>query len=172
MKDKSNRNKIKLYSRSSTFYNSRDSCSMELSFRYAIIKNSYMEFFCEQYAFHVFSMRVATVIGHTPPGVGVIARIVSFKSSKSVSPLATPSINVFPTSITTDSEWSISRVRSHGEPAATITISAFFVFSERLLVELLQVMTVAPALIIMRAIGLPTILDRPMITTSFPATSI
>lgn len=129
-------------------------------------------FFCAKWAFHVFSMRVATVIGQTPPGVGVIARIVSLRSSKSVSPLATPSTKVFPTSITTDSEWSMSRVISPGEPAATITISAFLVFSERFFVELLQLVTVAPALIIISAIGFPTIFDRQTITTFFPATSI
>jgi plastocyanin domain-containing protein len=70
-------------------------------------------------------MRVATVIGHTHPGTGLIAVTESFIFSKSVSQQAIPSTNVQPTSITIDFGVTISRVRSPGFPAATMMISAF-----------------------------------------------
>lgn len=127
---------------------------------------------CEQYAFHVFSMSVATVIGQTQPGVGVIPFTNLCKSSKSESHWAMPSIKVFPTSITMDSSLTISRVISQGTPAATMTISAFLVFSLKFIVVLLQVVTVAPALISMSVMGFPTILDRPMTVTFFPTKPI
>ena len=117
-------------------------------------------------------MSVATVIGQTQPGVGVIPFTNLCKSSKLVSPWATPSINVFPTSITIDSSLTISRVISQGTPAATMIMSAFLVFSLRFIVVLLQVVTVAPAFISMSAMGFPTILDRPMTVTFFPTKPI
>ena len=61
---------------------------------------------------------------------------------------------------------------SHGEPAATMSISAFFVYSRIFAVVLLQLVTVAQAFMSISAIGFPTILDLPMTTTFFPFTSI
>ena len=125
------------------------------------------------YAFQVFSMRVATVIGPTPPGEGEIARTKFSRLSKSASPQNFPFSSIFePTSIIIAFLLTISRVKNFGLPTAAITTSAILVISLRFFVWLLQLITVAPALIIMSAIGFPTIFDRPRIATFLPLISI
>jgi hypothetical protein len=81
-------------------------------------------------------------------------------------------MNVHPTSTTIESGVTISLVRSHGAPVATMMISDFRVISVRFLVLLLQLVTVAPAFTSMRVIGFPTILDRQITVTFFHCTSI
>ncbi len=128
--------------------------------------------FCDWNASQVFSMTMATVIGPIPPGTVLIYEAIGETSSKYTSPQAFPHTKVQPTSITTAHDFTYSRVISPGFPAATIRISAVFVISLRSLVFELQIVTVAHALIAMRLIGFPTILDRPIMTTFFPISSI
>lgn len=71
-----------------------------------------------------------------------------------------------------DVEETISLFKNHGFPIATMMISACFVISAMFFVLLLQLVTVAQALVSMSAIGLPTILDLPITTTFFHFTSI
>ena len=78
-----------------------------------------------------------------------------------------PPRKVHPTSMTTVSGRTISAVMSQILPVATTRISALFVISARFLVRELQLVTVAQALIAMSARGLPTMFDRPTMTTCF-----
>jgi hypothetical protein len=123
-------------------------------------------------AFQVFSMRVATVMGHTHPGTGEIPSAIFSTDAMFTSPHAFPSIKVQPTSIMIESGFTMSHVIYPGFPIATMSISAVRVISERCGVALLQLMTVAHAFMSMSAIGFPTIFDRPITTTFFPRTSI
>lgn len=117
-------------------------------------------------------MTIATVIGPIPPGTVLMYEVIGETSSKYTSPQAFPHAKVHPTSITTAHGFTYSRVISPGFPAATISISAVFAISLRFFVFELQVVTVAHALIAMRLIGFPTILDRPIMTICFPISSI
>lgn len=123
-------------------------------------------------AFQVFSITIATVIGPTPPGTGEIQFVIGPTVSKSTSPRAKPFTNVHPTSTTTVSGFTMSRVINPGFPIATTRISAVLVISPIFVVLLLQMVTVAQAFIAMRDIGFPTILERPRITTCFPSNPI
>jgi len=64
--------------------------------------------FIKSKAFHVFSMRVATVIGHTHPGTGETQYATFSTDTKSTSPYAFPSTNVHPTSIIIEPVFTIS----------------------------------------------------------------
>jgi hypothetical protein len=70
------------------------------------------------------------------------------------------------------SRTNIDDVNSPGDPAAMMMISAFLVIPARSCVAELQLVTVAPAFTSMSVIGLPTILDLPITTTSAHPTSI
>lgn len=66
----------------------------------------------------------------------------------------------------------MSAVSKFGTPAATITMSAFFVCAARFRVFEWQTVTVAPAFERRMESGFPTISPYPTIVTSFPMTEI
>ncbi len=123
---------------------------------------------------------IVIVIGPTPPGTGVIREAISFTASKSTSPTSLKpvffvesSILFTPTSITTAPGLTMSAVTVLGRPAAAIIISARLVWAAMFFVLVWQMVTVALPVslfwISMFAIGLPTMLLRPMTTTSAPS---
>ncbi len=112
-------------------------------------------------------MSIATVIGPTQPGTGVIEHVDS-SASKSASPRILPSTRVNPTSIMVALGRTISFFRSPGHQAAMMIISAFFVNSLRFLVSLWHTVTVHPAFMRRRESGFPTILLFPIITIFSP----
>ncbi len=111
-------------------------------------------------------------MGHTQPGTGDIAHAISRTLSKSTSPWTYPFTNVLPTSTTTAPGFTISAVINRGFPIATMRTSALPVISARFGVLLLQLVTVAHALMAMRLIGFPTMFDRPRMTTCLPSSGI
>lgn len=134
---------------------------------------NYFALFWSIKAKKVFSSKVATVIGPTQPGEGVIKSTKSTTFSKSTSQQKVPFSSKFePTSIITELGEIISRVKNFGLPIATIIISEFLVISDKFGVLELQIVTVAQELIIIKAIGLPTILERPRIATFLPSREI
>src|SRR5690606_37251000 len=76
-------------------------------------------------ASRVFCIRVATVIGPTPPGTGVIQLARLAAASKPTSPTRRPSSSrLMPTSITTAPGFTQSPGISPGRPTATTSMSA------------------------------------------------
>src|SRR3972149_125650 len=70
-------------------------------------------------------MSIATVIGPTPPGTGVIARARLEADSNSTSPTSLPlSKRLIPTSTTTAPSRTMSPLMTWGRPAATHSTSA------------------------------------------------
>lgn len=98
------------------------------------VKNYCSVFFWFSYAYHVFAISVATVIGPTPQGDGEMPATKSFRFSKSASPHAFHSTKVDPTSMTIDASVTISFVRNFGFPIAIMIISALRVISFRFFV--------------------------------------
>src|SRR6185312_8531051 len=77
-------------------------------------------------ASRVFSISVATVMGPTPPGTGVIQLARSAASAKSTSPTRCPSASrLMPMSMTTAPGLIQSPCTNPGRPTATITMSAW-----------------------------------------------
>ena len=122
---------------------------------------------------------IATVIGPTPPGTGVIADATSETPSKSTSPASRyprfrdeSSTRFTPTSITTAPGRTISAVIAPALPAAATKISARRVCDPRSSVAVWQIVTVAFApdrfCASIAPSGIPTSLDLPTITTCFP----
>lgn len=120
----------------------------------------------------VFFMRKATVSGHTPPGTGVIAQPFASSFSVSQSPKSLLSTTEKPTSMITASFFTIYSFIKWITPAAAIIISACSVIASRSGVLLLQLMTVAPALMSRFVTGFPTILLLPITQIIFPEREI
>src|SRR5512137_1083255 len=121
---------------------------------------------------NVFSIRVAIVIGPTPPGTGVMAEAMSMTAAKSTSPTSFPSRWLIPTSITTAPGFTIPGRMKRALPTAEMRISARFSSPLISLVRLWQIVTVASALVRSAAIGLPTSILRPATTATAPETGI
>lgn len=102
-------------------------------------------------------MSIATVIGPTPPGTGVM-RETGSSVSKSASQRIFPSMRVNPTSMIVVPGRTMLFFTSPGCPTATTMISAFFVNSETSFVSLPHTVTVPPAFMRRRERGFPTIL--------------
>src|ERR671922_1963053 len=94
----------------------------------------------------VFFNRIATVIGPTPPGTGVIHDAFVRTESKSTSPQICPLNLLIPTSIITAPGLTISpdRVKRSRFPTALIIISALISFSSSPFDFEWQIVTVAP----------------------------
>jgi len=123
----------------------------------------------ERAASIVLTISMVTVIGPTPPGTGVIAEATSATAAKSTSPHSLPAVSRFiPTSITTAPGFTIPAVSMLRRPTAATTTSARRVCSARSGVMLWQMVTVAFACKSSSAIGLPTVLLRPITTACRP----
>jgi hypothetical protein len=120
----------------------------------------------------VFFIRQETVNAPTQPGTGVISFPFFIIFSKSQSPYILSSITLNHTSKIIAFGCIFSTVRNFGFHIAVIIISAFFVKTSIFFVFELQIVTVAEAFISKFAIGFPTILLLPIITTFFQTTSI
>lgn len=123
---------------------------------------------CFSYALSVLDKSIATVIGHTQPGTGVILCQCEMIESYSASPQTFPFITENHTSITLVCLPSMSCVSKWAFPVATMTTSAILVKSERSGVFELQLVTVAHWDIQSWMRGFPTILLFQIITTCFP----
>jgi len=106
-------------------------------------------------ALTVFLMSMATVMGPTPPGTGVIMEAIGETDGKSTSPtsrwpdfLAGSATRLIPTSITTAPGFTKSAVTNPGRPIAAISTSACLARDGRSKVREWQTVTVAfaPAL--------------------------
>ena len=134
-------------------------------------------------ALMVFLINIATVIGPTLPGTGVIEEHIGATRSKSTSPtkrnpdfFLESGIRLIPTSITETPSLTISGSTKLGLPIAAIRMSARLVKSGKFEVLEWQKVTVElpgkPFLSISIPAGFPTIKLRPRITTCFPSVSI
>src|SRR3989344_3334234 len=158
---------LKMFLRNARIYHSTFS-----RIRHCIHRHMTIYAICLSFAFTQFRMRLATVMGPTPPGTGVIAEAFFTTSSKSTSPTRPSRVWFMPTSTTTTPSFTASPVIIFGFPIAAIRISAPRVMAARSLVLLWQIVTVASRLRSITAIGFPTILLRPTITACLPATAI
>lgn len=121
--------------------------------------------------------RLATVMGHTPHGTGVIVAHNSASPSRSVSPHALPSLMPYPTSIIIFQVKSALQKNS-GVRRSTIHV-ALTIYSLRIhasykkasAVVLFVVMTVAPRRIASKTNGFHIRLLWPIIVTIFPLRS-
>ena len=129
-------------------------------------------------AWSVLRRSMATVIGPTPPGTGVIREATSATLGKSTSPQSEPSARLWmPTSMTTAPGLIQSARTCSGRPMAAIRMSACAGDrGRRLGSPVWQTVTVAsppcPFWSSSSAIGLPTICDRPSTTACAPRVSI
>ena len=109
------------------------------------------------------------VIGPTPPGTGVMWLATALTPSNSTSPHSFPSSRRFmPTSITMAPGLTMSAVNVHARPTAATTMSAWRVCRARSGVALWHTVTVALACSSSMAMGLPTVLLRPITTACLP----
>ena len=121
----------------------------------------------------VFCISVATVIGPTPPGTGVIQLARCAAASNPTSPTRRPSSSrLMPTSITTAPGLTHSPGISAGRPTATTRMSALRTLASSTSggVNLWQHVTVQPAISSSSAIGRPTWLLTPTIVALAPRT--
>eukprot|EP01139_Manchomonas_bermudensis_P024945 Amastigsp_a843951_62.p2 type:complete len:183 gc:universal Amastigsp_a843951_62:206-754(+) len=121
-------------------------------------------------------MSMATVIGPTPPGTGVIKDATPCASAKETSPtnrnpaFLDGSSRVFmATSMTTTPGRSQSPRTSSAWPTAAIRMSAFCTSSLRFAVLEWHTVTVAFSRRRHRAAGMPTMFDRPSTTACLPS---
>ena len=125
---------------------------------------------------------MAIVIGPTPPGTGVIQLARSAASSNATSPTSRyprssegSSTRFTPTSMTTAPSRTMSPRTISGRPTATIRISPWRVTAPRSRVRLWATVTVAFApgsfCNMIWDIGIPTMFERPTITTWAPEVS-
>ena len=117
---------------------------------------------------------MAMVIGPTPPGTGVIQPATWLADAKSTSPRSLPAsgspsgTRLMPTSTTIAPGLSIAPVSVPRRPTAATTTSASRVWAPKSAVALWQTVTVASARSSSSAIGLPTVLLRPITTACLP----
>src|SRR5712691_367174 len=124
-------------------------------------------------AWSVLRRSIATVMGPTPPGTGVMARALRLADSKSTSPASLPvSRRLIPTSMTTAPSLIISPVTTPALPAATQSTSARRQCSPKSRVRVWHMVTVAWRPSRSWASGLPTRRDRPTTTASAPLSSM
>ena len=116
------------------------------------------------------SSSIVMVIGPTPPGTGEIQPATSRTAAKSTSPTSLPVASRFmPTSTTAAPGLTMPAVTVDARPTAATTMSACRTWAARSRVALWQIVTVALAASSIIAIGLPTVLLRPMTTACAPA---
>ncbi|MOA13085.1 hypothetical protein D3C78_1331170 [compost metagenome] len=112
------------------------------------------------------------VIGPTPPGTGVIAAVSGCTLAKSTSPtrrlLPSSSMRLMPTSITTAPGLIHSALIIRGRPTAATTMSALRHSACGFLLRECSTVTVQSAASSRAAIGLPTMLERPITTACLP----
>ena len=121
----------------------------------------------------VLTSNIVIVIGPTPPGTGVIADATAETPAKSTSPHNLPaSLRFMPTSMITAPGLTMSAVTVLRRPTAATSTSACRVCDARSAVALWQIVTVAFACSSSNAIGLPTVLLRPMTTACLPRSSM
>src|SRR5690606_21697997 len=121
----------------------------------------------------VFCIRVATVIGPTPPGTGVIQLARRAAASYCTSPTSRPSSRrLMPTSITTAPGFTHSPGIIPGLPTATTRMSASPTWRRSTSggVKRWQAVTVHPAIISSSTIGRPTWLLTPTMVALCPRT--
>ncbi len=121
----------------------------------------------------MFCIRVATVIGPTPPGTGVIQLARSDAAWKPTSPTSRPSSSrLIPTSITTAPGFTHSPGISCGRPTATTRMSAPRTAASSTSggVNLWQQVVVQPAISNSSIIGRPTWLETPTMVALAPRT--
>src|SRR3954451_10208309 len=113
---------------------------------------------------------IARVIGPTPPGLGATWPATS-TTSRATSPAILPSTRLTPTSRTAAPGRTMSRLTMPGTPAAATTMSAFRTCADRSRVPVWQRVTVAfsERRVSSSPSGRPTVMPRPMTTTSAPA---
>mmetsp|Transcript_20702 Transcript_20702/g.52420 ORF Transcript_20702/g.52420 Transcript_20702/m.52420 type:complete len:256 (+) Transcript_20702:122-889(+) len=118
---------------------------------------------------------MVTVMGPTPPGTGVMAAALPLQLSASTSPtsrlplfVVASSMEWMPTSITTAPSLIMSPVTYFGLPMAATRMSALRVWAGMSVVWEWHTVTVAFSFIRQRAMGRPTILDRPSTTAFLP----
>ena len=120
------------------------------------------------------------VIGPTPPGFGVILPAMGWMAAKSTSPtsfvpvlLVTSGTRFTPTSMTTTPGLTMSAFRNSATPIAAMMMSARRQCARMSRVAEWQMVTVALAPRAfwqsIAAMGLPTMLPRPRMTTSAPS---
>lgn len=118
----------------------------------------------------VFFNNIAIVMGPMPPGTGVNHFAFFSTSFLLVSPIH-PVLSLFlfmATSITVAPDFMCLPVIRSGLPTAVTNMSAVEVMSERCFVREWHTVTVASCCKNSWAVGLPTMFDRPIITTFFP----
>src|SRR3989338_9504278 len=121
----------------------------------------------------VFQRSMVIVIGPTPPGTGVIKEARLAASSNSTSPQSLSSaLRFIPTSMTTAPSLIQDPLTNCAWPIAATTMSAWRTFSARSFVLEWAMVTVAFFCMRSRAVGLPTIFDRPTMMASFPSREI
>jgi hypothetical protein len=112
---------------------------------------------------------MATVIGPTPPGTGVIQLARSRAASNCTSPHSLPSgSRLMPTSTTTAPGFTHSPGTRPGLPTATTSSSARSTCERSSAVKRWQTVTVAPASNSSSAIGRPTRFEAPTTTECMP----
>ncbi len=117
----------------------------------------------------VFSRSVATVMGPTPPGTGVIQAARLRASANSTSPHNEPSgRRLMPTSTTVAPSFTQSPLMRFALPAAATRMSALATCRGRFCVYAWQVVTVQFSANNSRDIGRPTWLEAPTTTACFP----
>jgi PAS domain S-box-containing protein len=120
-------------------------------------------------ASRVLTSSMVMVIGPTPPGTGVIWLATWLTPAKSTSPQSLPASSRFmPTSITTAPGLTMSAVSTLRLPTAATITSACRVMAFRSGVALWQMVTVAFCCSSIMAMGLPTMLERPITTACLP----
>jgi hypothetical protein len=112
------------------------------------------------------------VIGPTPPGTGVTHAARSITSSKATSPTSLPSASrLMPTSMTAAPGFTQSPRTRRGRPTAATSTSASAQSRARSRVREWAMVTVALRWRRSSAIGLPTMLLRPMTTARAPSSA-
>src|SRR5690606_2358771 len=124
-------------------------------------------------ASQVLCSSMATVMGPTPPGTGVIHPATSRTASKSTSPTRRPpGRRLMPTSMTAAPGLTCWGPMSPGRPTATTSTSAWRVNDARSGVREWQMVTVASWARSSAAMGRPTMGERPTTTACRPATGM
>ena len=113
---------------------------------------------------------MATVMGPTPPGTGVMADATACAEGNSTSPTSRPSgSRLMPTSTTTAPGRSQLPFTSSGRPTAATSTSASRQMAGRSRVREWQMVTVALRPKSSRAVGRPTMVLRPTTTARAPS---